>query len=325
VRRPRRLTIEMLVVPTAALLSACNAPSRPRPAPVYSPPPPVSQTWVHRAPSQQPPRPSAPPIQHRTIEPPKSAGAAVAQAPSASAPVEPATPVAPASVEAKSTSRAAGVALEPEPALVRTTPFTPIDGRSARSDPVERRIERLLRAAGAAWSDKVPVERRLDLRSAVNLQPSGALEAWREYRRAWLQDDADAAYALLTEAARARIAATIAEWKRRAAREGPAGLTAALREGEGLGHHAARIAALGLKSYGVRAYFDAVWDRDHADGCRVREFLNSWETEAVPGAGAASATVKTTVIGGLTDEPRTAEVRAVREGDGVWRVEPEVR
>jgi hypothetical protein len=203
-----------------------------------------------------------------------------------------------------------------------SAPRLPEEGLPAMTD--RRRVEHLLRRAGAEWSDKIPVESRPALDGPVELRPESPAAAWREYRRAWLQDDPEAAYALLSEPARGAIAAQLKDWQERARRTGVAGLSAYLRFGSGLSHHAIRIDAAGLDRYGVRAWFDTAWADEHSDPRRVREMLNCREVGAEPQRD-GSARVKVEFVGPLTDELRERTIRVVREADGVWRVEPELR
>lgn len=232
-------------------------------------------------------------------------------------------PVRPASVARSSGERAVQILPESDPLTIGPPPVGSVAERGPRPADPAGRVAELLRRSGAAWSDKLPADRRLSADVAIDLLPASAAQAWREYRKAWLQDDAEAGFALIGESTRKMIAATVQDWRRRAARDGVPALAARLREA-GLPHHAGRVERAGVDGYGVRAWFDAAWEAEHADFRRVREALNSRD-DGVRAAAEGVAAVRVEFVGALTDDVREGAVRVVRESDGVWRVEPELR
>jgi hypothetical protein len=192
-----------------------------------------------------------------------------------------------------------------------------------------RRVEGLLSRRRVAASGKVPADKRLDYGKPADVRPGGAAEAWRSWRRAWLQDDAEAGYALLSPAARKRIAETLAEWRKRSEKEGAAKFLSYLSEGAGLPHHAAAIRRAGdIERYSVRAFFTAAWNAEHADPVRAAFHLNSWEVAADPDADGreGAATVRGRFVGPLVGDIRDFSVpAAVDPTEGTWRVDPGLR
>jgi hypothetical protein len=194
-----------------------------------------------------------------------------------------------------------------------------------RPEDLRRRAELLLKAHRVAVPGPVPSEHLLPLDRPVDLRPGSAVEAWRAWRTAWLQDDPDAGYALLAPEARAATQSLLERWRGQAEREGLDAFCRRLAAGSGRPGHAEAIRRLGdVGLYGVRKFFDTAWTEGHRDPRRLREIVHSWELSAAPD-GPTAAWVRRRVIGSVLGEPREETVRAaVDPADGSWRVVPEI-
>jgi len=223
---------------------------------------------------------------------------------------------------------AAAVVILPDAEVMRLpNPRPPLDPAPEADAGLDRaaKVDRLLKRHGVKVSASVPADKRLDWSKPVVLRPADPAAAWREYRKAWLQNDGEAAFALLAESSRAAIREQLTEWARTADRIGLDALLVRLTD-SGCAHHVPGLRSAGeVRGYGVRQFFDAAWAAQRADAHRVAEVVNCWETGWTP-ESAAAARISGRVVAPVLGSVREVEVRAVRESfDAAWHVEMEIR